>query len=69
MNYDPPKPPPGHWLCDWCKIYGNINHARAYRPDSEEPVETVDGEKICQQCAEMWWENRKKQAKLREKHG
>ena len=51
--------PDGHWLCWWHFIYGNVNHAEAFRPDSEEPVITADGEKICQKCADTYWTARK----------
>jgi hypothetical protein len=51
------------WLCEWCAIYGKYPPEKAYRPDDEEPVITLDGEKICQSCAKNWQREKKKAEK------
>jgi hypothetical protein len=44
------------WLCDWCAIYGKFPVSEAYRPDSEEPVVTQEGNRICHSCAKKYYE-------------
>jgi hypothetical protein len=43
------------WLCDWCAINGKYPVSEAYRPDTEEPVVTQEGNKICQSCAAKYY--------------
>ncbi len=42
------------WLCEWCAIFGIFPPDKAWKPDSEVPVITRDGEKICGKCATNW---------------
>jgi len=46
------------WLCEWDAIYGIYPPEKAWRPDSEAPVITVEGHKICQRCAQKYWDAR-----------
>ena len=51
------------WLCAWCETNGKFPVSECWRPDSEEPVKTLEGEDICQACAKAYREGRQKQLK------
>ena len=42
------------WVCYWDYIYGIYPPEKAIRPDSEEPVITQEGHKICERCYQKW---------------